>query len=445
MSDSFPRQSARTRRFTLGAPRDFRVADDGSRVAFLRSTSGDDPVNRLVGARCRSRAPSGSPSIAAALLSAHDDDVPEAELAASRASTRGRRRHRRLRPRRRARPRRRSRCPVGSSSPISSREAPSSCRRPATRSIRACRPTGSRVAYVSGATLRCTSARWRCALIAGEDAPDVSWGSAEFVAAEEMHRTRGFWWAPDGDRLLVERVDVSPCRVWHIASPVDPWIAPPRGALSRGGHRQRGCRARDRGPRRVAGRRSTGSAASSSTCATPAGRHATSITLVVQSARSAHRRGAGGRSRRRARCARSSGSTTTRWVELVPGAPAWVDDRLITAEDRGRRSAPVRRPRAGDARPTSRCVACRARPRRLSTSPPHATPTEVHVWRLPLSGGRRRAADDRTRVCTRPRSAATSSCFVDPPLTSDRAPGRGARRGGSASRRDPLASPRRRS
>ena len=41
--DSFPRQKARTRSFTLGAPRSFRVADDGSRVAFIRSKAGDDP------------------------------------------------------------------------------------------------------------------------------------------------------------------------------------------------------------------------------------------------------------------------------------------------------------------------------------------------------------------------------------------------------------------
>jgi len=62
--------------------------------------------------------------------------------------------------------------------------------------------------------------------VIGEDRPNVSWGSAEFVAAEEMHRTRGYWWAPEGDRLLVERVDVSPVTVWHIASPIEPWVAP---------------------------------------------------------------------------------------------------------------------------------------------------------------------------------------------------------------------------
>ncbi|WP_331453244.1 hypothetical protein [Streptomyces sp. SS162] len=44
---SFPRQFARSRRFTLGAPRSFTVAPDGSRVVFLRSPSGADPVNRL--------------------------------------------------------------------------------------------------------------------------------------------------------------------------------------------------------------------------------------------------------------------------------------------------------------------------------------------------------------------------------------------------------------
>src|SRR5437016_1944358 len=44
---SFPRQQARTRGFTAGQPRSFTVAGDGSRVAFLRSLAGDDPVNRL--------------------------------------------------------------------------------------------------------------------------------------------------------------------------------------------------------------------------------------------------------------------------------------------------------------------------------------------------------------------------------------------------------------
>jgi dipeptidyl-peptidase-4 len=46
-ADTFPRQQARTRRYTLGRPRTFTVADDGSRVVFLRSRAGDDPVGCL--------------------------------------------------------------------------------------------------------------------------------------------------------------------------------------------------------------------------------------------------------------------------------------------------------------------------------------------------------------------------------------------------------------
>ncbi len=47
MTDSFPRQYARTRGFNLGLPRAFRIADDGSRVAFLRTRAGDDTVAGL--------------------------------------------------------------------------------------------------------------------------------------------------------------------------------------------------------------------------------------------------------------------------------------------------------------------------------------------------------------------------------------------------------------
>ena len=44
---SFPRQYARTQRFTLGAPRAFTVSPDGSRVVFIRSSSGTDRAGRL--------------------------------------------------------------------------------------------------------------------------------------------------------------------------------------------------------------------------------------------------------------------------------------------------------------------------------------------------------------------------------------------------------------
>src|SRR5271154_1938631 len=47
MTESFPRQEARTRRFTLGVPRAFRISPDGARVAYLRTKGGADPVTCL--------------------------------------------------------------------------------------------------------------------------------------------------------------------------------------------------------------------------------------------------------------------------------------------------------------------------------------------------------------------------------------------------------------
>ena len=47
MTDSFPRRQARTRRFTLGAPRGLTLSPDGDRVVFLRSRGGADPVTCL--------------------------------------------------------------------------------------------------------------------------------------------------------------------------------------------------------------------------------------------------------------------------------------------------------------------------------------------------------------------------------------------------------------
>ncbi len=88
-------------------------------------------------------------------------------------------------------------------------------------------PTGSRIAFVRDGGL------WVDPGPAGttrrllhDDDPDVTWGLAEFVAAEEMDRTRGYWWSPDGQRLVAARVDVSPVATWWIASPVDPHVAP---------------------------------------------------------------------------------------------------------------------------------------------------------------------------------------------------------------------------
>src|SRR6266516_3890674 len=47
VTDTFPRQQARTQRFTLGVPRSFEISPDGNLIAFLRSKGGSDPVNCL--------------------------------------------------------------------------------------------------------------------------------------------------------------------------------------------------------------------------------------------------------------------------------------------------------------------------------------------------------------------------------------------------------------
>lgn len=118
-------------------------------------------------------------------------------------------------------------------------------------------PTGTRVAYVAGGGLYVTgvdaasppqpAARapadpatgssaeqgaggdvdgGRVPLVAEPDA-GVSWGVAEFVAAEEMGRSRGFWWSPDGTRLAVTRVDEREVPRWYLADPAVP-EQPPR-------------------------------------------------------------------------------------------------------------------------------------------------------------------------------------------------------------------------
>jgi len=86
-------------------------------------------------------------------------------------------------------------------------------------------PTGRRVAYLDGGTLRLIDAGRDEPLI-GEDDPNVSWGLAEFVAAEEMGRTRGYWWSPDGERIAAARVDVSNVQTWYLANPSHPEVAP---------------------------------------------------------------------------------------------------------------------------------------------------------------------------------------------------------------------------
>jgi dipeptidyl-peptidase-4 len=85
------------------------------------------------------------------------------------------------------------------------------------------------VAYVSGRLL-CIGeldGRWRVLAGGDPDEPEsVTWGRADFVAAEEMQRFRGYWWNTDGTAVAVARVDDTPVQRWHIGDPAQPETPP---------------------------------------------------------------------------------------------------------------------------------------------------------------------------------------------------------------------------
>jgi len=62
-------------------------------------------------------------------------------------------------------------------------------------------------------------------LVAGRNENEFA-GLVDFAAAEELGRSRGFWWSPDSTRLLVERVDETHVQQWWISNPVTPSDAP---------------------------------------------------------------------------------------------------------------------------------------------------------------------------------------------------------------------------
>ncbi|RJK98400.1 S9 family peptidase [Vallicoccus soli] len=218
---SYPRQSARTQRFTLGAPRAATPAPDGSRVAFLRSRGGTDRVTCLwtvdpaTGAEVLVADPS-------ALLASGEEELSAEERA------------------RRERTREGAGGVVGYATDrevrtaafaLSSRLFVSDLVAGTTRELEAAGPvidprpdpTGRRVAWVARGALHVAGVDGSDPRVLVEpDGDDVTWGLAEFVASEEMGRYRGTWWAPDGERLLVARVDESPVQRWHIADPEHP-------------------------------------------------------------------------------------------------------------------------------------------------------------------------------------------------------------------------------
>ncbi|MEV7109682.1 S9 family peptidase [Streptomyces anulatus] len=218
---SFPRQQARTQRFTLGAPRAFTVSPDETCVIFLRSMSGTDRTTRL----WVLDPATGEERVAA---------DPEVLLGGSAEKLSAQERARRERTR------------EGSSGIVSyavdaaaelaafalsgkvyvaELRAGTARALPVPGPVIDPRPSpdGRHVAYVAKGALRVVGAGGEGdRALAEPENSHVTYGLAEFIAAEELHRYRGFWWSPESDRLLVARADDSPVQRWYIADPAHP-------------------------------------------------------------------------------------------------------------------------------------------------------------------------------------------------------------------------------
>ncbi len=231
---SFPRRHARTQRFTLGAPRAFAVAPDGSRVVFLRSSSGTDPASSLWVLDTAD----GRERVAAdprALLGGASEDLSAEERARRERSREG---------------------GAGivaqatdaavelASFALSGRLFTAELRAGTARELPVPGPVidprpspdGRHIAYVAQGALRVVGAEGEGDRALAEPESDgVTYGLAEFIAAEEMGRSRGFWWGPESDSLLVARADDTPVRRWWIADPARPEREPQQVAYPAAG------------------------------------------------------------------------------------------------------------------------------------------------------------------------------------------------------------------
>jgi dipeptidyl-peptidase-4 len=231
MSDSYLRQSARTQRFTLGEPRNVTVSPDEQRAVFLRSGAGDDPVNclwtqSLVDGTERMVAdPVALLAVGSSGIAEADDELPPEERARRERMREG----------------------AGGITSYSTDQSVSVAAftlagrlfvagllSAAARELPVDGPVfdphpdpvARRLAYVSGSALRVAELDGTNWELAGDPDPDVTWGSADFIAAEEMHRFRGYWWSPDGSAIAACRVDNSMVQQWYIADPAEPRTPP---------------------------------------------------------------------------------------------------------------------------------------------------------------------------------------------------------------------------
>lgn len=234
--ESYPRQRARTRGFRLGAPRLITPAPDGARVVFVRSSSGTDAVGDLWLLDLADPAePREHRLVDARALIGGTENIPDAE---------------------RARRERMREVGEGIAAFTTDADMSTACfalggrvfvvdlATPATDQQAApiarelplppgavdprISPDGSRVgSVVEGNFIVTDLATGSTSTIATAESDTVTWGLADFIAAEEFSRMRGWWWLADGSAILAERVDNSTVDTWWIADPANP-SAPPR-------------------------------------------------------------------------------------------------------------------------------------------------------------------------------------------------------------------------
>ncbi|WP_238783307.1 S9 family peptidase [Streptomyces monomycini] len=237
-SAAFPAQFARTRRFSLGVPRQFGVSADGRRVLFVRTGGGSDPVGRLwmyedgvervlIDPETLGAGPAAETADGGETRETAERRLPEAERV------------------RRERAREYSTGVVAYATDAAARVvacalsgalwvvrtdegAPVRVRTAGPVVDPRPSPDGRLVAYVTGGSLHVVALEdEKDRRLAAAEGPDVTYGLPEYVAAESMGRSRGYWWAPDSRHLLVARVDTSGVERRYISDPAHP-EQPPR-------------------------------------------------------------------------------------------------------------------------------------------------------------------------------------------------------------------------
>jgi dipeptidyl-peptidase-4 len=234
---SFPRLAARTARFTLGVPESFTISPDGLRVVFLRSRSGTDSRGLLwcLDVETGSERLLLDPSLVLGSGAEQLSDTERARRERLRESAAGVTAYATDESVSRAVVVLSGRLVVVRVADGTWIELPT----PGAAVDPHLSPDGSRVAFYcdggvfvtpsdgSGAPRRVTPPLTSPSEPTDPSAaPAITWGLADFVHAEELGRSRGFWFSPSSPGLLVTRVDETQVVTWHTSDPSLPQQAP---------------------------------------------------------------------------------------------------------------------------------------------------------------------------------------------------------------------------